>query len=184
MPWVGPLVLAAVVALTGCGTSQTSLVTANFTNAQAGDVLLRAMALVMTPTDRDAALVGVLVNDGATDDVLTTVRIEPTAPASSGSTATAGANLIGPVTVTPNLVLPADESTEVGGPDNATVRIPSLSLAAARQLGTFVTATLTFRDAGPIRVELQVADAVNYFTEYAPTPTANPAARPDGSHSP
>jgi hypothetical protein len=138
----------------------TTLVSGPDANTGVGDVLLRGMLLVKSATGTDAALVGDFLDQGATPDLLTRVQVQPNSGTASAAPAPA------PITVYPNLALPPGQLVSVGGV-NVGIRIPGIGPSNPPQLGTFVTATFTFRDAGVVRVRLLIRPPTGFLADHA-----------------
>jgi hypothetical protein len=135
------------------------LVHPDFTNAAAGDVLVRDVVLVKSPGQPDAALVGTFISSGAPDR-LTGVSV---VPAGSGT----------PVSVPADLALPTHQAVPVGSGGDNNIRIPDLTGPRGATLGTYAKVTFTFADAGPLTVNVLVTD-LDYLATLAPTPTPTP----------
>lgn len=80
------------------------------------------------------------------------------------------------IEVATDLALPPAELVFVGGTCDPQIRIPGLGAVA--RVGAFLTVTMTFRDAAPLTVDVQFADAANYLAPLAPEPTFAGRAAP------
>ncbi|PXY31121.1 hypothetical protein BAY60_01530 [Prauserella muralis] len=151
--------LGAALFLTGCGAGQitqtdTQAAAINGANAQSGNIAIRDAELAYPEGTQPAAYVQganaevmlSIVNQGGTNDQLVSVS----SPAASG------------VSVTGDRAVPADSTLVVGpaapGLDNRLhAEIVLEGLKRQVRPGQTVDATFTFRDAGPVEVELPIS---------------------------
>lgn len=152
----GLFALAALPGLVGCGAgfeAETQLVRPDNANGEVNGVLARALVLVKGKQASSAALAGTLINRSGRADVLSTVTL---------SDATAGATT---VSVSPNLALAAGQLVPLG-----VGQFKPITIADARTLkvGNFTNVVLTFKEAGPLRLQLETVDRTLFFEDVTP----------------
>jgi hypothetical protein len=159
--------LALGAGLVGCEAgfdSQSYLIDPDNAEARVGGLLVRNLVMVKAEEGEAAGIAGTFVNTGSTADVLESVQIEGT----EGSSATS---------VTPGLELPPGRAVAVGSGASPPLVVPD---AQQLRVGTFVTMTLTFREAGTAELKVPLEEASTYYGTVAPTmtPTTEPTATP------
>jgi len=151
------------VGISGCGAgfeAQSYAVDPDNAEASVGGVLVRNLVMVKAEEAPVAGIAGTFVNNAGTTDVLETVQIEGSEGSSSG--------LSGALSVTASLELPARSAVTVGAGDAPALVVPD---AEQFKVGTFVTMTLTFREAGAVELKVPLEDASSYYASVPPTPT-------------
>jgi copper(I)-binding protein len=156
-------VLALTVGVTACQAgfdSQSYQIDPDNAETKVGDLLVRNLVMVKAEEGEMAGIAGTFVNTGSTADVLQSVQIE----AAEG---TAGGQA-GAISLSPDLEVPAGSAVTVGSGDAPPLVVPD---AKDLRVGTFVTMTLTFREAGAADLKVPLEDAYSYYASIAPTPT-------------
>ena len=153
--------LVSVLALTGCGASGSGAPTRNIkqvtdgVEGQSGSIYIRDIVIVAQP-DGSAALVGTFINEGATSDALTGIKVGAIAASLSAPS------------------FPLVQNTPVifsGDSANATGSVPGLIATP----GTRVDVTMTFAHAAPITLSALVRAKSDYFANVGGTPAATPS---------
>ncbi len=158
----GLFALVLLPGLSACGAgfeAETQLVAGDNGNGEVNGVLARAMVLVKGKQSPAAALAGSLINRSNKADVLTTVTLTDHTPGSA------------PVTISPNLPLAAGALIPLGTGDFKPLSIPN---AQALKVGNFADLVLTFREAGPLRLQVETKDRTYYYEDVTPEGAAPP----------
>jgi hypothetical protein len=167
--------LAVGAGVTGCGAgfqAESYRVDPDNAEASVGGLLIRNLVMVKAEDAEVAGISGTFVNRGSTADVLERIQVAPGQDAAGGQGGT--------ISISPALEVPANSAVTVGAGESPPLTVPD---AAELQVGTFVTMTLTFRQAGPVELAVPLEDAHDYYASIAPTPTPaatmqSPAATP------
>jgi hypothetical protein len=161
------LLLALGAGVTGCGAgtnAQSYLIDPDNAEATVGNMLVRNLVMVKTEEAPAAGISGTFLNQGSTPDVLETIQIDPGQDAAGGQA--------GSISISPGLEVPAFSAVSVGAGNSPPLVVPN---AEELHVGTFVTMTLTFREAGVIELQVPLEDAVEYYATIVPTAAATPA---------
>lgn len=153
------IVLAmSLVLLTGCGAgpnAPTRLITqvTDGVEKMVGDIKLVHMLLVKQ-SDGSAVLVGTLLNNGESPDLITNLTVNGI-----------------PAQIAPSILLVTPEQPLIfaGDSANALAVFPSINV----QPGRHVTLQVTFRNAGSVKLDTLVRDRIGEFVNVGPTFIAN-----------
>jgi hypothetical protein len=150
--------------LTGCGAgfdAESYAVDPDNAEATVGNLLIRNLVMVKAEDAPAAGITASFINRGPTPDVLETIQIEPGQDAAGGQS--------GSISISPALQVPANSAVTVGAGQAPPLVVPD---AQELRVGTFVTMTLTFRQAGTAELAVPLEDATDYYATVAPTGAA------------
>ena len=151
-------IASALLTLTGCGAgpnAQTRLIkqVTDGVEKQVGDIKMLHMLLVKQ-SDGSAVLVGTLVNNGQTPDMISNMTVNGT-----------------PAQIAPAMLIltPEEPLIFAGESANALAVFPGLNVKPGRH----VTLEVTLKNSGPVKLETLVRDRVGEFANVGPTFIAN-----------
>lgn len=148
--------LATLPGLAGCGAgfeAETQFVKPDNANGEVNGVLARALVLVKGKQASSAALAGTLINRSGKADVLTTVNLTDATPGATG------------LSISPNLALAPGQLVPLGVGQFKPITIPD---ARALKVGNFTNVVLVFKEAGPLRLQLETVDRTFFFEDVTP----------------
>ncbi|MGQ0844734.1 MAG: hypothetical protein ACT4QF_11410 [Sporichthyaceae bacterium] len=161
----GILSLALLPGLAACGAgfdAETQFVEADNANAEVNGIVARAIVLVKGKQASSAALAGTLINRSDKNDVLTTVALTDANP---GATT---------ITLTPNTPLAAGQLLPLGTGTFKPITVPD---ARTIKVGNYVNVVMTFREAGPLRLQVVTEDRTNYYEDVTPEGATAPTGQ-------
>ena len=163
LPFLAVVVAVVATGLAGCSflyeaETQRPVITADGVWTDTGDLAVRGV-LVVSDESGHGALLGMVVNNGSTDDRLVGVNVANTE-----------------VTPAPDIAIPAGGSVQLGqrGPDfdDSTTKMLTLSDPSVVPGGT-TTVRLSFENAPAVTLQVLVVDREGDYAD-VPVPTATP----------